>query len=86
MFPNKCTLEKMTDLLALVAHIIGVFPHGILQGLLIELGRRGGEGLTFHLVLKLYSEKTLSLDIFIQLSGWLKNISKIWMRNRSVLK
>ena len=48
IFPNKCTLEKMTDLLALVAHIIGVFPRGILQGLLIELGRRGGEGLTFH--------------------------------------
>ena len=43
----------MTHLLALVAHVIGILPHGILQGLLIELGRGGGEGLTFHLALKL---------------------------------
>ena len=48
---RKIIKQLLFDLVALVADIVGVLPHGIVQGLLVELGGRRSDGLTLHQVL-----------------------------------
>ena len=43
----------LTDLFALVADIVSILPHGVVQWLLVELGGGRGDGLTLHQVLVL---------------------------------
>lgn len=56
-----------TDLLALVAEIVGILGHSILEWLLVELGGGGGDLVTLHLVLILKTEHALALYVLIQL-------------------
>ena len=55
-----------SHLLALEADIVGVFPHGVVQRFLEELGRGGSEGVALHLILVLQPQKALPLRVLIE--------------------
>ena len=61
-------------LLALVADIVGVLPHGIVKWFLIELGGGGSDGFALHLVLVLQAHEALALHILKELHHWVQYI------------
>ena len=84
-YHKLCPSVALTDLLALVADIVGIFPHGVLQGLLVELGSGGHQGLAVHLVLVLQAHQTLPLHILMELIHRPQHVSKLRVANGSVL-
>ena len=72
-------------LLALVADIVGIFPHGIVKWLLVELGGGGNDGLTLHLVLVLQAHQTLALHILKEVHHWPQNVCELRVGDGRVL-
>ena len=72
-------------LLALVADIVSIFPHGIVKRLLVELGGGGGNGLTLHLVLVLQAHQTLALHILKEVHHWPQNVCELRVGDGRVL-
>ena len=66
MLQSSCLTTTPTNLLALVADVVSILPHGVVQRLLTELGGGGGDGLTLHQVLILQSHQRLPLHICVQ--------------------
>lgn len=54
------------NLLALEADVVGILPHGILHGLVVELGCGGCNGLALGLALVLQTQHALVLYIIIE--------------------
>ena len=72
-------------LATLVADIVSILPHGVLQRFLVELGGLGGDGVTVHLVLILQTHQTLPLHVSVQVVDQMQHISKLGVPYRSVL-
>lgn len=65
-----------TDLLALVAEVVGILGHGILEWLLVELGGRRGDLFTLHLVLILETQPALAFYVLVELGYGLLYITQ----------
>ena len=79
------SLSSVICLLALVAHIIGILPHGVFKWFVVKLRGRRSYGITFGLVLVLQSHLTLALSVLIQLSEGCDHIFQVRMRYWFVL-
>ena len=73
------------NLFALEADIVGILPHGILHGLVIELGSRRCNSLTLGLILILQTQCTLVLHIIIQTEKRCGYLCKLGMADGSFL-
>ena len=82
---NERPDQSPTHFLALIANVVSIFPHGVLQRFLVELGGGGSDGLAVHQVLVLQAHQTLALDVFVQIIHWAQHICKLGVTNWSVL-
>ena len=75
----------LRNLFALEADIVGILPHGILHGLVVELGSRGRNSLTLGLVLVLQTQHTLVLHIIVKTEKRCGYFCKLGVADRSFL-
>ena len=74
-----------SHLLTLEADVVGVFPHGVVQRLLVEFGRGGRDGIALHLILVLQSQETLPLRVVVEGRDRVQDLLQGWVGNRRVL-
>ena len=74
------------NLFALEANVVGILPHGILHGLVEELGSRGSDSLTLGLILVLQTQHTFVLHVVIKTKKRCGYLCKLGMVDGSFLR